>query len=152
MLFHCVSLIYVQVFAYAFLTVHSSIAKSTHPCICDGLSGGKIYLNDRYGDWFQFAFYFLSLNSKSSLPSHCESFIHIYIIYIYVSVLGPFSPGSFHPCVPPPVFYLRKFLPHVKYAVDANLFRLESPILTRAKRATNRNNVGEKCRPMGENP
>ena len=29
-----------------------------------------------------------------------------------------------------------------KYAVDANLFRLKSSILTRAKRATNRNNVG----------
>ena len=29
-----------------------------------------------------------------------------------------------------------------KYAVDANLFQLESSILTRAKRATNRNNVG----------
>ena len=29
-----------------------------------------------------------------------------------------------------------------KYAVDANLFRLESSIWTRAKRATNRNNVG----------
>ena len=29
-----------------------------------------------------------------------------------------------------------------KYAVDANLFRLESSILTRAKRLTNRNNVG----------
>ena len=29
-----------------------------------------------------------------------------------------------------------------KYAVDVNLFRLESSILTRAKRATNRNNVG----------
>ena len=28
-----------------------------------------------------------------------------------------------------------------KYAVDANLFRLESSILTRVKRATNRNNV-----------
>ena len=28
------------------------------------------------------------------------------------------------------------------YAVDANLFRLESLILTRVKRATNRNNVG----------
>ena len=43
------------------------------------------------------------------------------------------TPGSFHPPV---------FLPHVKYAVDTNLFRLESSILTRAKRATNRNNVG----------
>ena len=28
-----------------------------------------------------------------------------------------------------------------KYAVDANLFRLESSILTRAKRATNQNNL-----------
>ena len=36
----------------------------------------------------------------------------------------------------------RKIPPHAKYAVDVNLFRLESPIITRAKRATNRNNVG----------
>ena len=36
----------------------------------------------------------------------------------------------------------RKVPGFAKYAVDANLFRLESPILTRAKRATDRNNVG----------
>ena len=29
---------------------------------------------------------------------------------------------------------------------------LESPILTQAKRATNRNNVGRKCPPRGKNP
>ena len=34
---------------------------------------------------------------------------------------------------------------YAKYAVDANLFRLESSILTRAKRATNRNTVGGEC-------
>ena len=33
-----------------------------------------------------------------------------------------------------------------KYAVDANLFRLESSILTRAQRATNRNNVATEKR------
>ena len=38
-----------------------------------------------------------------------------------------------------------------KYAVDENLFRLESSILTRAKPATNRNNVAtEKRRGGGE--
>ena len=36
-----------------------------------------------------------------------------------------------------------------KYAVDANLFRLESLIVTRLKRATNRNNVGGKVSPQG---
>ena len=34
----------------------------------------------------------------------------------------------------------------VKYAVNANLFRLESSILMRAKRATNRNNVATEKR------
>ena len=47
-------------------------------------------------------------------------------------VTGTFPPGSFHLCVSPRFFSPRKFLPHVKYTVDANLFRLESPILTRA--------------------
>ena len=36
----------------------------------------------------------------------------------------------------------RKVLGFAKYAVDTNLFRLVSSILTRAKWATNRNNVG----------
>ena len=38
---------------------------------------------------------------------------------------------------PPP----RKVPGFAKYAVDAKLFRLESTILLRAKRATNRNNI-----------
>ena len=38
-----------------------------------------------------------------------------------------------------------------KYTVDANLFPLESSILTRAKRATNRKNRGGNC-PWGNNP
>jgi len=45
-------------------------------------------------------------------------------------------PGRFHPgCFPPtkPGF--------AKYAVDANLFPLESSMLAQAKRATNRNNA-----------
>ena len=47
----------------------------------------------------------------------------------------------------------RKIPPHAKYAVDVNLFRLESPIITRAKRATNRNNVGgESVPPRVKNP
>ena len=38
---------------------------------------------------------------------------------------------------------------YAKYAVDANLFRFESLILTRAKRATNRNNVATEKREGG---
>ena len=50
-------------------------------------------------------------------------------------------------------FPLRKFPPLSTYAVDADLFRLESPILMRAKRATNRNNVGGELSPHGvKNP
>ena len=41
-----------------------------------------------------------------------------------------------------PEYSPRKGPGFAKYAVDANLFRLESSILMRAKRATNRNNVG----------
>ena len=66
---------------------------------------------------------------------------------------GTFPPRSFHSCVPPQFFLPRKFPPHAKYTVDANLFRLESPIITRAKRATNRNNVGGKVsHPRVKNP
>ena len=59
-------------------------------------------------------------------------------------VIGTFDPGSFQRCVP-----RRKFPPHVKYVVDANLFWLESPILMRAKRATSRNNVEGEVSPQG---
>ena len=45
-------------------------------------------------------------------------------------------PGRFHPSWFPPTQ-----TGFVKYVVDANLFPLESSILTRAKRATNRNNA-----------
>ena len=48
--------------------------------------------------------------------------------------------GSFHLCVSP-----QKFSFHAKYVIDSNLFRLESPNLTRAMRATSQNNVGGKC-------
>ena len=44
-----------------------------------------------------------------------------------VPVTGTFPPGSFHPCGSPRFFPPRKFPSDVKYAVDANLFRLESP-------------------------
>ena len=44
------------------------------------------------------------------------------------------------------IFPPRKVPGFAKYAVDANLFRLESSILTRAKRATNRNNVATEKR------
>ena len=47
----------------------------------------------------------------------------------------------------PPVFP-----PHAKYAVDANPFPLESPILTRAQPAANRNNDGGEVSPRGEKP
>ena len=57
----------------------------------------------------------------------------------YQTLVGDqnFPPRKFPPLCSP-----RFFHPHAKYAVDANLFRLESPILTRAKRATNWNSAG----------
>ena len=74
----------------------------------------------------------------------------VFITSIYgVPVTGTFPPGSFHPCAPPRIFSPRKFPPHAKYTIDANLFRLESPILTRAKRATNRNKVRGEVSPQG---
>ena len=59
--------------------------------------------------------------------------------------------GTFPPEVSTPVFPSGSFppLPHAKYAVDTNLFRLESQILMREKRATNRNNVGGEVSPQG---
>ena len=59
-----------------------------------------------------------------------------------------FPPRKFPPLCSPPFFPLRKFSPYAKYAVDVNLFRLESPILTRVKRATSRNEVGGKMSPQ----
>ena len=53
---------------------------------------------------------------------------------------GRFHPGCFHPMKSMHgnnVVWLC-----AKYAVAANLFRLESSIITRVKRATNRNNLG----------
>ena len=49
------------------------------------------------------------------------------------------------------IFPPRKVPGFAKYAVDANLFRLESSILTRAKRAANRNNVATEKRGGGGN-
>ena len=67
----------------------------------------------------------------------------------YYLVTGIFPPGKFLPehspqNIPP----MKKMHENnvvwlcAKYAADVNLFRLESSILTRVKRATNRNNVG----------
>ena len=47
------------------------------------------------------------------------------------------------------IFPHRKVPGFAKYAIDANLFRLESSILTRAKLATNRNNVATENRGGG---
>ena len=70
------------------------------------------------------------------------------------SAPGIFPPGKFAPEVSTPVVSPPEHSPlksiHgnnvvwlcAKYAVDMKLIRLESSILTRAKRATNRNNVG----------
>ena len=50
-------------------------------------------------------------------------------------------PGRFHPGCFPPENSTPTKPGFAKYAVDSNLFPLESSILTRAKRATNRNNA-----------
>ena len=55
--------------------------------------------------------------------------INVYTLFFLVT-------GIFPPPAP------RKVPGSAKYAVDANLFRLEPSILLRAKRATNWNNVG----------
>ena len=73
-------------------------------------------------------------------------------------VTGIFLPGKFPRKVLPRLFSPRN-IPLMesmhgnnvvwlceKYAADANLFRLKSSILTRAKRATNRNNVATEKR------
>ena len=76
LLYYCASLIYVNKFTYAYLTVHLCMAKSANAtsklCICDMLYHGNTYLNNRYGNWFQFPFYFLSLNA------------YIYYLYIHI--------------------------------------------------------------------
>ena len=67
---------------------------------------------------------------------------------------GIFSPEKFSPegstlvvtprNIPPMKSMYGKYVVWLctKYAIDASLFRLESSILTRAKRSTNRNYVG----------
>ena len=74
------------------------------------------------------------------------------------SAPGIFPPGKFAPEVSTPVVSPPEHSPlksmHgnnivwlcTKYAVDANLFPLESSILTRAKRVTSRNNIGGNIR------
>ena len=52
-------------------------------------------------------------------------------------------PGRFHPGCFPPENSTPMKPGYAKYAVDANLLKLESSILTRAKRATNRNNAAK---------
>ena len=71
-----------------------------------------------------------------------------------VKVTGIFPPGKFSTEGSTPVVSPRNIPPMksmhgnnvvwlcAKYAIDANLFRLESSILTRARRVANRNNVG----------
>ena len=65
---------------------------------------------------------------------------HVYddATYVQKTVTGIYSP--------PPSWKVPGF---AKYAVDASLFRLESSILTRVKRATNRNNVATEKRGEG---
>ena len=65
-------------------------------------------------------------------------------------VTGIFLPGKFPPEGSTPAVSPRKIPSQrslvAKYALDANLFPLESSILTRSKRATNRNNVATEKR------
>ena len=75
-------------------------------------------------------------NEDLSVTNHIDmSYVFVYIDYV---VTGIFPPGKV------PGF--------AKYAVDANLFRLESSILTQAKRATSRNNVATEKREGGNFP
>ena len=66
---------------------------------------------------------------------HFEFFCHFSRVVVGLHIIkGEVSTPRFFPS--------RQFPPYEKYAVDVNLFQLECPILTRAKRATSRNNVG----------
>ena len=60
----CASRMHVCLFAYAYLTVHLFVAKSTlaitHPCICDMLLDSMKCLNDLFGNCFLAAFIFFS--------------------------------------------------------------------------------------------
>ena len=83
-------------------------------------------------------------------------------MYNVYMVTGIFPPGKFPKEGSTPVFPPRNIPPMksmhgnnvvwlcAKYAVDANLFRLKSSILTRAQRATDRNNVVTEKRVGGE--
>ena len=86
------------------------------------------------------------------LPPKLSLFWVFFLVVIVNMVTGILPPGKFppegstipvvsHPNIPPPT------KPgFAKYAVDANLFPLESSILTRVKRATNQNNVATEKR------
>ena len=91
------------------------------------------------------------LRPIAKLANLSDQFLHD----IGQAATGIFHPrkipsGRFHPgCFPSGTFPPMKSIHGnnvvwfcAKYAVDANLSRLESSILTRAKRATNRSNVG----------
>ena len=57
---------------------------TTHPCICDVLLSEKIYLNDRRGNWLQFAFYFTSFNPSPSLLSHCILLLYFFCVHMCI--------------------------------------------------------------------
>ena len=81
--------------------------------------------------------------SRTQNPTHAHN------AYTYTHVHGDrdipprkIPPGRLYPGRLPPEHSPPSKPGFAKYAVDANLFQLESSILTRAKRATDRNNVG----------
>ena len=85
---------------------------------------------------------------KCIKKNNIKSSIEISNIFSWASFFGDryipprkIPPGRFHPGCFPPEHSPPTKLGFAKYAADANLFLLESSILTRAKRATNRNNA-----------
>ena len=76
----------------------------------------------------------------------CNFLIQINVLYINRSVVWArwreLSPPDVFTPVFPPGLSTPEVSFHAKYVVDENLFWLESPILTRGKRAISRNNVG----------
>ena len=102
----------------------------------------------------KYIFYYREKKCKKKV--HITS-CHVSFLFCYQvkslssTVTGHFTPGQFPLALSPMKSIQGNNVVWLctKYAIDANLFRLESPILTRAKRAINRNNVGGEV-PWGE--
>ena len=80
---------HINTYYYCTFFLNKSTYASTHPCICDVLFGGKMYLSDQHGNWFQFAFFLLSPcprslpDARSPTPEIQFKFLfNIYYSYI----------------------------------------------------------------------